>query len=88
MMQMQVMSFNRHPKIYYSTQRAICSPPLLEVFIILNEKDAEKGQGKGEMGEWRGRSDTKKFYFMLFLVGTAINALGCLPRSACLRSLA
>ena len=33
------------------TQRATSSPPMLEIFIILNEKDAEKGEGKGAEGK-------------------------------------
>jgi len=36
---------------------------MLEIFIILNEKDAEKGQGKGAEG--RGGSDTR-FFFVFF----------------------
>ena len=55
MMQMQVMLFNQHPKIHHSTQRAINSPPMLEIFIVRNENDAEKGQGKGEGKERRGK---------------------------------
>ena len=34
-------------------------PPMLKMFIVLNKKDAEKGQGKGAEG--RGRRDTHFF---------------------------
>ena len=38
-------------------------PPMLEIFIVLNEKDVEKGERKG--AEEKGGSDT--FFFCFFL---------------------
>ena len=71
MMQMQVMSFNQHPKIHNFTQRAISSPPMLETFIVLNEKDREKAKGKVEPMAPRGKKGaaersrkTRPFFFV------------------------
>jgi len=36
-----------NPRICDFTQRAISLTPILEIFIVLNEKDAKKEQGKG-----------------------------------------
>jgi len=64
---------------------------MLEIFIVLNEKDKEKTKGravprtpKGKRGG-RKRKDTLVFFFF-FLKDRKY--LGCLPRSACLRSIA
>ena len=46
MMLMQV-SFSTRPKIHEFPQRAISSPPMLEMFIVLNEKDKETYQVMG-----------------------------------------
>ena len=72
MMQNAIMSFNQYPKIHHSTQRAISStppPPMLEIFIVCNENDAENGQGKGkgkgtkrDRGTGKGGSDTIFFF--------------------------
>ena len=83
------MPFNQYPKIHHSIQRAISAPPMLEVFMVRNENAAKAGEGgrkrneEGKGGGGKGGSDTKIFFFP-----KEINALGCLPRSACLRSLA
>ena len=47
------------PKSTIPPKERYAHPPRIEVFIVLNGKDAEKGQGKGEMGEG---SDTLFFF--------------------------
>ena len=48
-------------------QKATSSPPMLEIFIVLNEKDTEKKQGEGKGGKGGGKggrhTHTRLFFF-------------------------
>jgi len=55
---MQDISSKLHPKIHNFTERATSSPPILEPFIVLNEKNMQSSKGrtynaKGEREEGR-----------------------------------
>jgi len=65
---------------------------MLEIFIVLNEKDNEKYQGEESANDSKvkegGRGKTNFLFFCFFFVKSEKKCLGCLPRSACLRSVA
>ena len=91
---MQCEFFNSPPKATKAPKapkERKAHPPMLEIFIVLNEKDNEKYQGEGSANDskvkaGRGKKkDTRVFFFVFF---KANKSLGCLPRSACLRSVA
>ena len=86
--------FQLTPKGHEFTKRAKSAPPMLEIFIVLNEKDKKKYQGEGnannsKVKEGGGRGETHFFFMCVFKkILKRIKRLGCLPRSACLRSVA
>jgi len=64
---------------------------MLEIFIVLNEKDREKYQGEGRTMSAKARRGVrgkKHTYFFFLRKRKASKCLGCLPIIACVRSLA
>ena len=88
MMLMQCEFFNSPPKAIKTPKERKAHPPILEIFIVLNEKDNEKYQGEGSANDSKGKGGRWKKKDTLFFFLKANKSLGCLPRSACLRSVA
>ena len=59
---------------------------MLEIFIVLNEKDNEKDQAKGSANGSKVKEGGKRKNKLFF--SKVKKSLGCLPRSACLTSVA
>ena len=80
---MQCEFFNSPPKAIKAPKERKAHPPMLEIFIVLNEKDNEKYQGEGSANDAEVKAGRGKKKDALFFL-KANKSLGCLPRSACL----
>ena len=67
MMLMQCEFFNSPPKTTKSPKERKAHPRMLEIFIVLNEKDNDKDQGEGtandsKVKEGRGKEEKDTFF--------------------------